>query len=327
MAALRRIRTGLLILLSIFVFLFLWERTNWAGSSARDEDSEESAARPKHSGAKHSKRTSSEPAANPLDGCRHVYLDVGTNIGVQIRKVFEPGLYPGSPALPVLANNFPVPRDAVCAHGFEPNPDHKQRLDMLEKRYAAVGLRVKVERAAASDEDGTIGFYLDRDDPGREWGARITPLAFPKTRVEVRQVDFAAWFRRFVLTRRIPAASVPKRANDSRPLLAMKLDIEGHEKAVLGPLLKLGLLCHIDLLVLEGVHLKSSNMAWVPKFFEEQRTKGCETRVVDMDDDRAPLTPPSSTHTRLTYSRHLGHEGYRKDYGKGHSCRWKGVRS
>ncbi len=25
---------------------------------------------------------------NPLDGCYHVYLDVGSNIGIQVRKLF-----------------------------------------------------------------------------------------------------------------------------------------------------------------------------------------------------------------------------------------------
>ena len=28
---------------------------------------------------------------NELDGCYHVYLDVGANVGIQIRKLFEPG--------------------------------------------------------------------------------------------------------------------------------------------------------------------------------------------------------------------------------------------
>jgi len=27
---------------------------------------------------------------NNLDGCYHIYLDVGTNIGIQVRKLFEP---------------------------------------------------------------------------------------------------------------------------------------------------------------------------------------------------------------------------------------------
>ena len=30
--------------------------------------------------------------------CRHVYLDAGTNVGVQIRKVLEPARYPLSGA-------------------------------------------------------------------------------------------------------------------------------------------------------------------------------------------------------------------------------------
>merc|ERR1711994_134191 len=32
----------------------------------------------------------SQKTKNPLDGCTFVYLDMGTNIGVQIRKLFEP---------------------------------------------------------------------------------------------------------------------------------------------------------------------------------------------------------------------------------------------
>ena len=31
---------------------------------------------------------------NILDGCYHVYLDVGSNIGVQVRKLYEPRKYP-----------------------------------------------------------------------------------------------------------------------------------------------------------------------------------------------------------------------------------------
>ena len=31
---------------------------------------------------------------NLLDGCYHVYIDVGTNVGIQIRKLFEPEKYP-----------------------------------------------------------------------------------------------------------------------------------------------------------------------------------------------------------------------------------------
>ena len=40
------------------------------------------------------KKSSSETSKNILDGCYHVYLDVGSNIGVQVRKLYEPELYP-----------------------------------------------------------------------------------------------------------------------------------------------------------------------------------------------------------------------------------------
>ena len=41
-----------------------------------------------------------------LDGCRHVYLDVGSNIGVQVRKLYQPELYPGAGILPVFKEAF-----------------------------------------------------------------------------------------------------------------------------------------------------------------------------------------------------------------------------
>ena len=41
-----------------------------------------------------------------LDGCYHVYLDVGSNIGVQVRKLFQPDEYPGAAALEVFRETF-----------------------------------------------------------------------------------------------------------------------------------------------------------------------------------------------------------------------------
>lgn len=50
--------------------------------------------------------------------CRHIYFDFGTNIGIQIRKLYEPALYPKAPVLPLFnemygGNN----RSSVCAIG------------------------------------------------------------------------------------------------------------------------------------------------------------------------------------------------------------------
>ena len=35
-------------------------------------------------------------ADNILDGCYHVYLDVGSNIGVQVRKLYQPEHFPNA---------------------------------------------------------------------------------------------------------------------------------------------------------------------------------------------------------------------------------------
>ena len=42
-------------------------------------------------------------SANPLDGCSHVFIEIGSNkdVGMQIRKLFEPQLFQGDPALPI----------------------------------------------------------------------------------------------------------------------------------------------------------------------------------------------------------------------------------
>ena len=43
---------------------------------------------------------------NFLDGCRHVYLDMGTNRGIQIRKLYEPHLFPNAKVLPIFDKFF-----------------------------------------------------------------------------------------------------------------------------------------------------------------------------------------------------------------------------
>ena len=43
---------------------------------------------------------------NFLDGCRHVFLDMGTNTGIQIRKLYEPHLFPNASVLPIFDKFF-----------------------------------------------------------------------------------------------------------------------------------------------------------------------------------------------------------------------------
>ena len=43
---------------------------------------------------------------NILDGCYHVYLDLGSNRGVQIRKLYEPALFPHAKVLHIFDKYF-----------------------------------------------------------------------------------------------------------------------------------------------------------------------------------------------------------------------------
>ena len=43
---------------------------------------------------------------NLLDGCQHVYLDMGTNTGIQIRKLYQPHLFPNASIIKVFDKYF-----------------------------------------------------------------------------------------------------------------------------------------------------------------------------------------------------------------------------
>ena len=74
------------------------------------------------------------------NNCTDAYLDVGSNIGVQVRKLYEPHKYRGAAMLPVFDEHFgpgPSPeRCRVCAIGVEPNPRHSRRLRSVQVHAA-----------------------------------------------------------------------------------------------------------------------------------------------------------------------------------------------
>ena len=60
-------------------------------------------------------------AENPLDGCLHVFIDLGSNRGLQIRKLYEPSTFPLAPVLPLYQKYFGRPEDRnlqeICSVG------------------------------------------------------------------------------------------------------------------------------------------------------------------------------------------------------------------
>ena len=58
---------------------------------------------------------------NPLDDCLHVFIDLGSNRGLQIRKLYEPATFPLAPVLPLYQKYFGKPEDRnlqeICSVG------------------------------------------------------------------------------------------------------------------------------------------------------------------------------------------------------------------
>jgi hypothetical protein len=177
--------------------------------------------------------------ASLLRGCSKVYVDLGTNIGVQLRKLYEPEKYPGSPIHPRFAKWFGGPSFSdVCAVGFEPNPVHMQRLDFLEHCYAKrKGWRATVLRATAYDSDvSELEFDLDAGSPEHLWwGARLLPTPLPpegggeRKTTTVPSVNMTRFFLDVVFA-------------EPRLAVGVKFDIEGAEYAVLKSLEQGGVL-------------------------------------------------------------------------------------
>ena len=48
---------------------------------------------------------------NPLNGCLHVFIDLGSNRGLQIRKLYEPHTFPLAPIHPLYERFFGNPEE------------------------------------------------------------------------------------------------------------------------------------------------------------------------------------------------------------------------
>jgi len=101
-----------------------------------------------------------------LKSCKKIFLDVGCNIGVNVRKLYEPKKYLGAKLLPFFQRHFgepawrrsPANHSGLCALGFEPNHDHKDRLAAIEKSYTANGWHVHFYPYAAWSSEGHMAF-------------------------------------------------------------------------------------------------------------------------------------------------------------------------
>ena len=171
--------------------------------------------------------------------CRFVYVDLGSNIGVQIRKLYQPWLYPDAKLLTYFNKFFGkvtkgYHRQDVCSFGFEANPRHMKKLKHIEEACRYKGLNVHIFNSAVSDRSGDNVNIFSQSDSEIDWGAGIIDIGNRKkvqtTKYSVETVDIAKFLEENVLS-----------LNPEKVLV--KMDIEGSELIVLPHLLKKGLLC------------------------------------------------------------------------------------
>ena len=185
------------------------------------------------------------------DGCFHVFLDVGANIGVHGRFLFEPKKYPKARiAKSIFDGEFGADRDNrnICSFEFEPNPVHRQKLEAKSSAYQEMGWRYEYIQAAAGDFDGYMDFHHNNDSINEEWGFSVKNLVEGEAEIEkVPVLRLSSWIKHHVTERKIPPFPFGVNSNQT-PKVVMKMDIEGSEYVVLPDLILSGALCGVDFL-------------------------------------------------------------------------------
>jgi hypothetical protein len=254
-------------------------------------------------------------------GCRGgVYWDVGSNIGLQISKLYEPELYHGNKAEPEFAKAFgPPPRCGVCTIALEPNPSHAPRLTTMSQRYRAAGIGVLFLPVAASDSDGFVDFYINVSPmkAGREpidLGASASPLKAVHQLARFNEQSNATRVRcadlsRLVLhlhRKLVGAGGMHRQQLKTAQPVAMKLDTEFLEFRLLPHLTwTLALCAAVDSVMVDwsnlalgqsagrrpqltrpAVHAAASLRAALTDAYDPARRGAhCRTSLIDLDDE------------------------------------------
>ena len=114
---------------------------------------------------------------NLLDGYRHIYLDMETNVVVHIRKAFEQHKFQGSLALPIFNQYFGKPETRalcqICALGFEPNPAHSEELARLEGAYKKCGWNVQIYKESGVASRNNVAYFSKVNNVPLALGGRL----------------------------------------------------------------------------------------------------------------------------------------------------------
>lgn len=255
-------------------------------------------------------------------------MDMGTNVGIQIRKVYEQNYYPRSPIRWHFEDVFMDERpENICTIGFEPNTLHVQRLVDLQGAYQKANFPCVIfTTTAVTTYDGNITFYRSKENAHyHEAGASTIAWdgVFHDNSESAVAVDINAFVWEVVhLWKKSQSYSETSR-------LVAKMDIEGAEYTVLPHMLAHGSLCHFTELIMEwhsrffpnatsDILDTEKNVLWATKLAPH-----CNFKFIEVDDntyadgkDPNPFPAPKNESSRLFAWD--GHEGEVRHHDHAH---------
>ena len=188
-----------------------------------------------------------------LDGWYHIYFDIGANIGVHVRKLFEPEKYPNSPYVPIFDDVFgdvEFRRRHTCAIGFELNPVHSEHLTNLQHCYNSKGWRTHffVPRAVGNSDVHIHHMFPQNDPRHKDWTANVRETTGnSQGGIPIRSLDLPRFIEAHVCSRKIPELSNATK----KPWIQAKIDIEGSEYSLLP-----GMLLHRNFCCINGITIE-----------------------------------------------------------------------
>ena len=261
-------------------------------------------------------------SSSMADGCYHVFMDLGANLGVHGRFLFEPEKYPNATIAKEMFNSQFGTRDTrdnrdICVFAFEPNPIHKERHQKLQETYQELGWRYIPMPVGVGDLDGNLTFYRQDDQYYEEWGFGMQQITENATTITIPMIRFANFLNEHIEHRKQPSEIYG--IYESGPKVVMKMDIEATEFHVMPDLITSGALCSTVDFVFGEIHARHAFFPLVTRanetlLYKRQATNlfqaflrtmnasaSCKTIFADNDDesylhDCVPM--PSSSDNR-----------------------------